>query len=33
MARRSKPIYQMTVAQFEAMFLDEDASKPHLVAR
>jgi transposase-like protein len=33
MARRPKPVHQMTVAQFEAMFPDEDACKTYLVAR
>ena len=33
MARRPKPVHQMTVAQFEAMFPDEDACKAYLVKR
>jgi transposase-like protein len=33
MAKRPKPVHQMTVAQFEAMFPDEDACKAYLVAR
>jgi transposase-like protein len=31
--RRPKPVHQMTVAQFEAAFPDEDACKAYLVAR
>jgi hypothetical protein len=31
--RRPKPVHQMTVAQFEAMFPDEEACKAYLVAR
>jgi IS1 family transposase/transposase-like protein len=31
--RRPKPVHQMTVAQFEATFPDEDACKAYLVAR
>jgi transposase-like protein len=33
MARRPRPVHQMTVAQFEATFPDEDACKAYLVAR
>lgn len=33
MAKRPKPVHQMTVAQFDAMFPDEDACKAYLVAR
>ncbi len=33
MARRPKPVPQMTVAQFEATFPDEDACKAYLQAR
>jgi hypothetical protein len=33
MARRPRPVHQMTVAQFEAAFPDEDACKAYLVAR
>lgn len=33
MARRPKPVHQMTIAQFEAMFPDEDACKRYLIAR
>ena len=33
MARRPKPVPQMTVAQFEAMFPDEEACKAYLQAR
>jgi transposase-like protein/IS1 family transposase len=33
MARRPKPVHQMTIPQFEAMFPDEDACKAYLVAR
>jgi hypothetical protein len=33
MARRPKPVPQMTVAQFEAMFPDEEACKTYLQAR
>jgi transposase-like protein len=33
MARRPKPVHQMTVAQFEAAFPDEEACKAYLVAR
>lgn len=33
MPRRPKPVPQMTIAQFEAMFPDEDACKGYLVAR
>jgi transposase-like protein len=33
MARRPKPIHQMTVAQFEAAFPDEDACRSYLVVR
>jgi transposase-like protein len=33
MARRPKPVHQMTIAQFEAMFPDEEACKAYLVAR
>jgi hypothetical protein len=32
-SRRPKPVHQMTVSQFEAMFPDEDACKVYLVAR
>ena len=32
MARRPKPVPQMTVAQFEATFPDEDACKAYLQA-
>jgi transposase-like protein len=31
--RRPKPVHQMTIAQFEATFPDEDACKAYLVAR
>ena len=33
MARRPKPVHQMTIAQFEATFPDEDACRTYLVAR
>jgi IS1 family transposase len=33
MARRPKPVHQMTIPQFEAMFPDEEACKAYLVAR
>jgi len=33
MARRPKPVHQLTAAQFEAMFPDEEACKAYLVAR
>ena len=33
MAKRPKPVHQMTIAQFEASFPDEDACKAYLVAR
>ena len=33
MAKRPKPVPQMTVAQFEAAFPDEDACRAYLVAR
>jgi transposase-like protein len=33
MARRPKPVPQMTIAQFEAIFPDEDACKSYLQAR
>jgi IS1 family transposase/transposase-like protein len=33
MARRPKPVHQMTIPQFEAMFPDEEACKGYLVAR
>jgi transposase-like protein len=33
MPRRPKPVPQMTIAQFEAMFPNEDACKAYLVAR
>lgn len=33
MAKRPRPVHQMTIAQFEAMFPDEDACKAYLVAR
>jgi transposase-like protein len=33
MAKRPKPIHQLTVAQFERMFPDEDACRAYLVAR
>jgi len=33
MAKRPKPVHQMTIAQFEAMFPDEEACKAYLVAR
>jgi transposase-like protein len=33
MARRPRPVHQMTVAQFEAAFPDEEACKAYLVAR
>jgi transposase-like protein len=33
MARKPKAVHQMTIAQFEAMFPDEDACKAYLVAR
>jgi IS1 family transposase len=32
-ARRPKPVHQMTIAQFDAMFPDEEACKAYLVAR
>ena len=32
-ARRPKPVHQMTIAQFEVMFPDEEACKDYLVAR
>jgi IS1 family transposase len=31
--RRPKPVHQMTIAQFDAMFPDEEACKAYLVAR
>jgi Transposase zinc-ribbon domain len=31
--KQLKPVHQMTIAQFEAMFPDEDACKAYLVAR
>src|SRR5882672_5361213 len=33
MAKRPKPVHQMTIAQFEALFTDEFACKTYLVAR
>ena len=33
MAKRPKPVHQMTIAQFERMFPDEDACRRYLVAR
>jgi hypothetical protein len=33
MFKRPKPVHQMTVAQFEAMFPDEEACRDYLVAR
>jgi hypothetical protein len=33
MARRPKPVHQMTIAQFEAAFPDEEACQRYLVAR
>jgi hypothetical protein len=33
MAKRPKPIHQLTAAQFERMFPDEDACRAYLVAR
>ncbi len=33
MAKRPKPVHQMTIAQFEAAFPDEEACKAYLVAR
>lgn len=33
MAKRPKPVHQMTIAQFDAMFPDEDACKAYLEAR
>lgn len=33
MFRRPKPVHQMTIAQFEARFTDEDACKAYLVKR
>jgi ribosomal protein L37AE/L43A len=33
MAKRPKPVHQMTVAQFEAMFPDEDHCISYLIAR
>jgi IS1 family transposase/transposase-like protein len=33
MAKRPKPVHQLTNAQFEALFPDEDACKAYLVAR
>ena len=33
MAKRPKPVHQMTIAQFEARFPDEEACKTYLVAR
>jgi hypothetical protein len=31
--KRPKPVHQMTIAQFEATFPDEEACRTHLVAR
>ena len=31
--RRPKPVHQMTIAQFEATFTDEDDCRRYLVAR
>lgn len=31
--RRPKPVHQMTIAQFEATFVDEDACRRYLIAR
>jgi Transposase zinc-ribbon domain len=33
MAKRPKPVHQMTISQFEAAFADEEACKAYLVAR
>jgi transposase-like protein len=33
MAKRPKPVHQLTAAEFERMFPDEDACKAYLVAR
>src|SRR5437588_9315539 len=33
MRRRPKPVHQMTVAQFEATFTDEEACRAYLIAR
>lgn len=33
MARRPKPVHQLTAAEFDAMFPDEDACRAYLVAR
>src|SRR6266481_3720686 len=33
MRRRPKPVHQMTIAQFEATFTDEDACRAYLIAR
>ena len=33
MAKRPKPVHQMSNAQFEARFTDEEACKAYLVAR
>ena len=33
MAKRPQPVHQMTVAQFEKPFLDEEACRAYLVAR
>src|SRR5713226_5448972 len=33
MAKRPKPVHQMTIAQFDAMFPHEDACRAYLVAR
>src|SRR6266853_4901174 len=32
-ARKPKPVHQLTVKQFEAMFPDEDACRAYLIAR
>jgi ribosomal protein L37AE/L43A len=31
--RRPKPVHQMTIAQFEAIFTDEEACRVYLIAR
>ena len=33
MAKRPKPVHQMTIAQFEARFPDEEACNAYLIAR
>ena len=32
-AKRPKPVHQMTIAQFEATFIDEEACRTYLIAR